>query len=646
MAFNVPYDAWTFTDLQSRYERAQLLTNDCTQDFAGNYFFPSDRSPKGYWTTTRRQVLDYVCDCPDFGRTIEQQITNFAPSRWVRGDWAVRPDNRILVNRCLHCFAVAIAEQELDPAFPVNRIYQVKRERYPKTDCGCGCGGSGGCGCPNKELGLPEPKLIQGCDTDCYVEPLTPRTLRTPSTAEGVPGYQTFQLSEIQFSQTKFRSCSDRTITITLERNTSQGWNNATVSGLKDAIEFPFQPEFKTSSIAVDLTGNFAGVYLLGITAIASGNFGERTEAELTIVDCSPLNPDLPQCVADEFLSFGGGECEGSFLVANYTTGNTNPDGTCEIIKVRQFQEGLDCPLPPDPPPKECESTIPRDCPVISPDAPICVQGSGFNAIVKVQNGKKETEYLRPDKKECAEYCQFENRTDTISSCPPEPKKPVPAPFCPIPVNRYTGWVKESTYLVSAFVNGISPKDSFTCDDGTRYYLLGYNAKCMPPVNRYLDSFAAGNYQGNEFGEGCCPFDETKPPRPACPVISPVLITKWKCQDGICIQDPNGVYASQAECQAALIPPPFMGGQDPSYSKYKIKYHYVDNFGVPGLFETGFTYQGTIYAPAYGLGAIGFTFNSGASFLPLVSSTYYSFVSIEIFRNDGQPDINLPSTCP
>ena len=162
MAKQLPYAAWDFTDLQDRYERAQLLANDCTQDFAGNYFFPSDHSPKGYWTTTRKQRLDYVCDCPDFAQKIDQQITSLAPSRWVRGDWSIRPDNRILVNRCLHCLAVAIAEQELDPSFPVNRIYQAKRTRYPKTDCGCGCGGSGDCGCPSKALGLPEPKLIQG----------------------------------------------------------------------------------------------------------------------------------------------------------------------------------------------------------------------------------------------------------------------------------------------------------------------------------------------------------------------------------------------------------------------------------------------------------------------------------------------------
>jgi hypothetical protein len=680
---------WNYGDLQSRYDRAQTLANDCTQDFAGNYFFPSYRAPKGYWTTTRRQVLDYVCDCPDFAFKIDQQIDNFAPSRWVRGDWSVFPDNRILVNRCIHCFAVAIAEREIDPRFPVNRQYQAKRSQFPVNDCGCGCGGSGDCGCPSKILGLPEPRLIGGCETECYVEPLTPRTLRTPSTTEGIPAYQTFQISEIQFSQTKFRSCSDRRITITLERNTSQGWNNATVSGLKDAIEFPFIPEYKTSSIEVDLTGNALGVYLLGITAIATGNFGENIEAELTIVDCSPLNPDLPLCEPDQFIEFGGGACEGSYLIANYTTGNVNPDGTCEVVKVRQFQEGLDCPFPEDPPPKECESLIPKNCPVISPSPPTCVNtgsgdgfnsNAGFNAIVRVQTGEKTIEYLRPDKKECAEECEFEFRSVNSPSCPQSPPKQPPAPFCPIPAKRYIKWVTVAAYLGSPAINGITTFDTFACDDGTQYVLLGYSAKCMPPVNRYLDSFAAANYQGNQFGEGCCKFDETKPPRPVCPVEPPTppAITKWKCLAGVCSLDANGTYNSQAECEAALIPPPFTGGQCVGIAyRIQVAVTYSDGTFYAVLVNTNLGQSATPLSDATMLAGgknctgpiatVGFgtvlsngkfvtvngVENDGTSFGFAESRSFNTRppLSISIYRvirADGLPDTcgNLPSTCP
>ncbi len=529
MAKQLPYEAWDFTDLQSRYERAQLLANDCTQDFAGNYFFPSDRSPKGYWTTTRRQRLDYVCDCPDYSFILDQQITNLAPSRWVRNDWSTRPDNRILVNRCLHCLAVAIAEQELDPNFPVNRIYQAKRSRFPKTDCGCGCGGSGDCGCPSKVLGIPEPRLIQGCETDCYVEPLTPRTQRTPSTTEGIPAYQTFEIPTIEFAQTRYQACFGESVTIQLKRNTSLGFNNATVVGLPTDIEFPFEPEFRTSAKRVTLDFFAPGIYTIGIGAIAAGNFGDALEAQIEIVDCGN-DLDNIDCPPQGFVDFSDGYCEGSYFVAFRQTGAKNPDGSCEILKVLQFEEGLDCPFPEDPV-IECQSTIPRDCEPTELSPPTCVSGgSGFNAVVKVQTGGKKTEYLRPDGKECEEVCDFAEVPVSSPSCPPPDRKPSEAPTCGY-AKRYLGWEKFDpstgsyrniqTGADNSSSVGTTIAETFTCDDGTIYGLRAYTARCVPPSNRVLDDFAAANYQGNEFGEGCCPFDETKPDRPVCPVIPP-----------------------------------------------------------------------------------------------------------------------------
>ena len=39
------------------------------------------------------------------------------------------------------------------------------------------------------------------------------------------------------------------------------------------------------------------------------------------------------------------------------------------------------------------------------------------------------------------------------------------------------------------------------------------------------------------------------------------LNQKWSCSAGVCSLDPNGSYSSQAECQAALLPPLITGGQ-------------------------------------------------------------------------------------
>ena len=668
-----PYASWDFADLQSRYEKAQLLANDCTQDFAGNYFFPSDRSPKGFWTTTRKQRLDYACDCPDFAHKIESQITNSAPSRWVRGDWSTRPDNTQLVNRCLHCLAVAIAEQELDTSFPVNRIYQAKRSRLPSKDCGCGCGGSGSCGCPSEALGLPEPRLIQGCETECYVEPLTPRTQRTPSTGEGIPAYQTFEIQKIEFAETEYQACFGDSVTIRLRRSTSQGFNNATVVGLPTDIEFPFSPELRTSSKEVTLDFFAPGIYTIGIGAIAVGNFGDVLEAQIEVLDCGN-DLDNIDCPPDEFVDFSDGYCEGSYFVAFRQTGKKNPDGSCERLKVLQFQEGLNCPFPEELV-NECESTIPRDCDPTRLGVPICVDtetgdgynsNAGFNAVVKVQTGRKKTEYLRPDKKECAEYCDFVERLIHSPSCPNKPRKPIPEPFCPIPINRYTGWVKESAYLVSASINGITVYETFKCDDGTAYYLLGYTAKCMAPANRYVDSFAAASYGGNQFDEGCCPFDETKPSRPACPPQLPT--TKWKCQDGVCVEDVNGVYTSQAQCQAALIPPSFTGGQ--CVVLYTVRYilYQTNMSGVESLAFSGEetqNVQGAIgsarvllitLTPSNGYEQVRWQIQSNGGYFELAAKAGGGGLGLlagrveilSVVRVDGLPDNcgNLPSTCP
>lgn len=645
---------WDLTDLQSRYERAQLLSNDCTQDFAGNYFFPSDRSPKGYWTVVRKQRLDYACDCPDFARKIEQQVENFASSRWVRGDWSVNPDNRQLVNRCIHCFAVAIAEQELDPSFPINRIYQAKRERYPKTDCGCGCGGSGDCGCPNKVLGLPENRLIQGCETDCYVEPLTPRTQRTPSTAEGIPAYQTFEIPTIEFAQTRYQGCLGDAITITLRRNTSLGYNNATVLGLPTNLEFLFEPEFRTSSKQVTLDFYGPGIYTIGIGAIAAGNFGDLLEAQIEILDCGTDFENI-DCPPQGFVDFDG-YCEGSYFVAFRQTGAKNPDGSCEILKVLKFEEGLDCPEPESPLGKECESTTPANCTPTPLSPPVCVNGSGFNAVVKVLTGGKRTEYANSSGRECIEKCNESEIPINFPSCPEPPRKPPSAPTCGY-AKRYLGWEKydPSTGLYSGSGSSVGTAigETFSCSDGTTYGLRGYTASCVPPSNRVLDDFAAANYQGNEFGEGCCPFDETKPPRPAC---SPTpSATKYSCSGGVCSLDPNGNYSSLAACQASLIPPSILGGQCSGVA-------YIIRLGYDVYRDGIFLYNvaGQDYMRSGKVVSVGAPISTGSSVdvlltwtggsinvnlvggLPTLSVQNFTAVTVGTPNNCGDP----PSSCP
>jgi len=45
------------------------------------------------------------------------------------------------------------------------------------------------------------------------------------------------------------------------------------------------------------------------------------------------------------------------------------------------------------------------------------------------------------------------------------------------------------------------------------------------------------------------------------PDLNCEFLGKWSCSGGVCSRNPNGIYNSQAECEAALIPPNFTGGQ-------------------------------------------------------------------------------------
>ena len=81
-----------------------------------------------------------------------------------------------------------------------------------------------------------------------------------------------------------------------------------------------------------------------------------------------------------------------------------------------------------------------------------------------------------------------------------------------------------------------------------------------------------------------CQAGVIPPENLGCDFLSPPV--KWKCIDGICTQDPSGIYATQAECNAARIPANFSGGQC-----------------VGTNYSVGFTYY--VYTPSGQLAAIG-----------------------------------------
>jgi hypothetical protein len=85
---------------------------------------------------------------------------------------------------------------------------------------------------------------------------------------------------------------------------------------------------------------------------------------------------------------------------------------------------------------------------------------------------------------------------------------------------------------------------------------------CEPPVQNcvWLNTAIAPNGYGSHGSvvlnnDGLelylyCTLGTTPPPDLGCD-----FNRKWKCVNGVCVQDANGAYASQAECQAALVVP-------------------------------------------------------------------------------------------
>ena len=66
-----------------------------------------------------------------------------------------------------------------------------------------------------------------------------------------------------------------------------------------------------------------------------------------------------------------------------------------------------------------------------------------------------------------------------------------------------------------------------------------------------------------------CIIGTSVPKNLNCSFLDP---QKWSCFAGVCSPDPNGIYNTQAECESALIPPPFTGGQCAKNYYFKIQF--------------------------------------------------------------------------
>jgi hypothetical protein len=131
-------------------------------------------------------------------------------------------------------------------------------------------------------------------------------------------------------------------------------------------------------------------------------------------------------------------------------------------------------------------------------------------------------------------------------------------------------------------------------------------------------------------------------------------LTKWSCvSGGNCVPDALGVYNTEAECLAALVPPIFTGGQCVGGDLYAVIYS-LNKGGVPWQTNVQFgnLVGGKIGGPFISGGTILFTYNSGLNNGTISGTTVGGepvvLTAFRVERQGGAPDNcgNAPPTCP
>jgi hypothetical protein len=120
-------------------------------------------------------------------------------------------------------------------------------------------------------------------------------------------------------------------------------------------------------------------------------------------------------------------------------------------------------------------------------------------------------------------------------------------------------------------------------------------------------------------------------------------VTTYSCSGGVCSPDPSGIYPSLAACQAALIPPPFTGGQC-------VGILYSFNLRRNGNIVQSFTSLGTLFGFYFNDPVTSFGVFTSFGDTPLLDSidNFPEYAITDITRDDGLPDNcgNAPPTCP
>ena len=145
-----------------------------------------------------------------------------------------------------------------------------------------------------------------------------------------------------------------------------------------------------------------------------------------------------------------------------------------------------------------------------------------------------------------------------------------------------------------------------------------------------------------------------------CKHMITVQKDKWKCENGVCVKSKFGIYNTKAECEAALIPPSFTGGQcegvvylvtaiflDNTGAYYGGSLHYATRFARARGKITGIAKR--IINPFLVSWVVVSSLDGDKNILGLVGTDQaVSFTNMTVARDDGNPDLcgNPKPTCP
>jgi hypothetical protein len=248
----------------------------------------------------------------------------------------------------------------------------------------------------------------------------------------------------------------------------------------------------------------------------------------------------------------------------------------------------------------------------------------------------------------------------------PKRKKRSVHPKGPFATEKYNSYARRFERSRRLIATRTSPT-TFTCNGYTIKVTAGANPKALSCTCPDFTQVQGGrDWKGTNAG----PFNPCK--------HMMAVKDKWSCSGGVCSPNPFGIYNSEAECIAALVPASFTGGQ--CSTVYKIILSAITSTGAIGYGIFGgqngninnpspnparasvIANGAAVNGPVSGISNIEYGSLSSGDFRVTINGVQVQFVTggiagtpfptnisiFEVYRNDTNPDNcgDPPLQCP